>query len=169
MTGLRRHRYFVQASSIVRAVVSVVERFYELPSARGVMSRNRTPAVANARALAMYVSRGATSLSYPELGRLFRRDHSTVVAAVQRVESWMDKDPFVKYQLIQIAQLVALRTQQPHLAAPKQELPDPSTVTPEIAQQLTDGACRPDVLLGAAEAPVDRAEPPLQIGPSRTA
>lgn len=39
-----------------------------------------------ARHLAMYLSRELTLASFPEMGRLFSRDHSSVLSAVKRVE-----------------------------------------------------------------------------------
>lgn len=45
-------------------------------------SRNRR--LVEARQVAMTVLRHATTLSYPELGRLFGRDHTTVIHAVRR-------------------------------------------------------------------------------------
>jgi chromosomal replication initiator protein len=45
---------------------------------------------ARARHIAMYVARKATDVSYPELGRAFGRDHTTVIYAVRSVQKLVD-------------------------------------------------------------------------------
>jgi hypothetical protein len=45
------------------------------------------------RQVAMYLSRELTPKSYPGIGRLFNRDHTTVIHACQRVEFKMATDP----------------------------------------------------------------------------
>ncbi len=46
-------------------------------------SRDRHKSVAFARQMAMYLIRQTLQLSYPEIGRLFGRDHTTVMHAVR--------------------------------------------------------------------------------------
>jgi chromosomal replication initiator protein len=50
-----------------------------------LLARDRSPQVALARQVAMYLARELTHESLPEIGRGFRRDHSTVVHAHKRV------------------------------------------------------------------------------------
>jgi chromosomal replication initiator protein len=52
-----------------------------------LLSPNRTAPVARARQLAMYLTRELTELSLPAIARAFnRRDHTTVLHAIRRVE-----------------------------------------------------------------------------------
>lgn len=51
---------------------------------RDILGRKRTKDVSEARHVAMYLCR--PQFSYPEIGRAFKRDHSSVVHAVKRVE-----------------------------------------------------------------------------------
>lgn len=51
-----------------------------------VLSVSRLQSVADARALAMWLIRRTLGYSYPELGRIFGRDHSTCITAVRKVE-----------------------------------------------------------------------------------
>ena len=51
-----------------------------------ILGEGRTTSVARARRLAMAVARWTTGWSYPEIGRFFGRDHSSVIHAVNRVE-----------------------------------------------------------------------------------
>ena len=48
---------------------------------------DRTQPLASWRQVAMYLVREHTDLSYPAIGRVFNRDHSTVVYAVSMVRS----------------------------------------------------------------------------------
>jgi chromosomal replication initiator protein len=50
-----------------------------------LLARDRSPQVALARQIAMYLARELTNESLPEIGRGFGRDHSTVVHAHRRV------------------------------------------------------------------------------------
>jgi chromosomal replication initiator protein len=50
-----------------------------------MLARDRSPKVALARQIAMYLARELTDVSLPEIGRGFGRDHSTVVHAHKRI------------------------------------------------------------------------------------
>src|SRR4051812_23652680 len=50
-----------------------------------LLARDRSPKVALARQIAMYLARELTDVSLPEIGRGFARDHSTVVHAHKRI------------------------------------------------------------------------------------
>ena len=50
-----------------------------------LLARDRSPKVALARQVAMYLARELTEVSLPEIGRGFGRDHSTVVHAHKRI------------------------------------------------------------------------------------
>lgn len=52
-----------------------------------LVGTERTQAVTDARHVAMYAIRQQTNLSFPRIGMLFGKNHSTVIAAVRRVES----------------------------------------------------------------------------------
>src|SRR3954469_11628386 len=50
-----------------------------------LLARDRSPKVAMARQIAMYLARELTDVSLPEIGRGFGRDHSTVLHAHKRI------------------------------------------------------------------------------------
>lgn len=58
-----------------------------------LVGRVRTRHVVEARQVAMYILRRETGMSFPEIGNLFGRDHSTVVHAAQGVEERMRNRP----------------------------------------------------------------------------
>jgi chromosomal replication initiator protein len=68
-----------------RILAAVAEHFAVPPEA--LLGSGREKLVSAARAVAMYLARQHTGMSYPEIGRaLGGKNHSTVIAACQRVE-----------------------------------------------------------------------------------
>ena len=55
-----------------------------------MLSMRRTPQIARARQIAMYLSREATGLTLKSIAREFNRDHSTVLHAIRRVEASLE-------------------------------------------------------------------------------
>lgn len=51
-----------------------------------IMSTSRTKEVTMARQVSMYIIRQLTKLSLPEIGRVFGRDHTTVIHSLEKVE-----------------------------------------------------------------------------------
>jgi len=70
----------------VMEIQRVVCRYYAIT--RGEMlSQRRTAGIVRPRQVAMYLTKRLTLRSYPDIGRRFGgRDHSTVMAAVKRIE-----------------------------------------------------------------------------------
>ena len=57
-------------------------------------SNRRSQAVVRPRHVAMYLAKQLTSRSLPEIGRKFgKRDHTTVLYAIRRIEDLRPKDP----------------------------------------------------------------------------
>lgn len=62
--------------------------------AEGLTSRKRDRRTANARNVAMFLTREMTDLSYPQIGALYGgRDHSTVISSIERVTGQLSIDP----------------------------------------------------------------------------
>lgn len=58
-----------------------------------LMSRRRGRLQAVPRQVAMWLSRHTLPHTLPEIGRAFDRDHTTVIAAIRRVEQRMAANP----------------------------------------------------------------------------
>ncbi len=67
-------------------IISEVARGFKLTFS-DIVGSSRQRHITVARACAMAVIREATSLSYPAIGEIFERDHTTVMWNVQRVMS----------------------------------------------------------------------------------
>ena len=65
-----------------------------------LLSKSRTKPIVYPRQIAMYLARTHTSLSYPDLGRAFKRDHSTIMNGVANVKKALsDKDTELQFDI----------------------------------------------------------------------
>src|SRR3954452_13012195 len=71
-------------AATVEAIQDAAAAAFDLSRER-LLARDRSPKVAMARQIAMYLARELTDVSLPEIGRGFGRDHSTVVHAHKRI------------------------------------------------------------------------------------
>lgn len=74
----------------VLAVVQEVADQYGLET-QEILGRDRHKTVAKARNMAMWLTRVRLEMSWSEIGREFKRDHTTVIAAVKGVERWLER------------------------------------------------------------------------------
>lgn len=66
-------------------VIEVTAEHFDL-TADDILGQVRFRAVNYARRIAMFIARERLGHSYPEIGIAFRRDHTTVMVAVKRVQ-----------------------------------------------------------------------------------
>lgn len=66
-------------------IVNLVANAHDIP-AETLRCQSRRADIVRARHAAMYAVRQHTDLSYPAIGRLFNRDHTTVMHAVDKIE-----------------------------------------------------------------------------------
>jgi hypothetical protein len=67
---------------------------------------------ADARAVCWWVARKRTTLSFPEIGREFDKDHTSVMSGVKRIERLVAADPGGKLAGIAQAVLMSFQSQQ---------------------------------------------------------
>jgi chromosomal replication initiator protein len=80
------------AKPSVEDVLTATASLYGLTS-KELIARDRRPLVAQARKVAIYLSRELTGKSLPEIGRrLGGRDHSTILAAVRSLSGDIERD-----------------------------------------------------------------------------
>ena len=66
-------------------------------------SSRRSINIARPRQIAMYLSKGLTSCSYPEIGKAFGgKDHTTVIHAVKKIESMLEIDQKLKKHIFEL-------------------------------------------------------------------
>ena len=67
-------------------IISQVCKFYSVDEIL-LRGSQKTKGTAEARQVAMYLIRKLTNLSFPDIGKEFARDHSTVIYAIRKVEN----------------------------------------------------------------------------------
>ncbi len=71
---------------LIDKIISTVAKYYGV-SVDEMKSKKKTDAVANARHIAIYIIRKLTDKSFKEIGGIFGRDHTTVMASCDRVNT----------------------------------------------------------------------------------
>ena len=74
-----------KANITVEKILETVSKKYGI-SIDDLKSKSRVSNITNARQIAMYIIRKKTDLSLPKTGKVFNRDHATVVSSVEKVE-----------------------------------------------------------------------------------
>lgn len=74
---------------LVAGVMTEAGKAYGL-TVEDLIGRRKTIPISEARSIAMYLIRLGTTLSLPAIGRLFVRDHTTVLLACRRVQVRLD-------------------------------------------------------------------------------
>lgn len=59
--------------------------------ASDIKASRRTNDIVTARHLFCYVARVMTTNSYPQIAAHIKRDHTTVISSVRRIEGWLEK------------------------------------------------------------------------------
>ena len=73
------------------SIIKEVSEYYNI-SQEQILSKVRTAQIALARRIAMYLCRFLIGSSYPKIGEIFDRDHSTVITGVEKVENELKTD-----------------------------------------------------------------------------
>jgi hypothetical protein len=76
----------------IRTIIGTVAAHHGL-SMIEICSDRRSPVVARPRQIAMYLAKVMTIESMPKIGRVFGRDHTTVLHGVRRIKALYDADP----------------------------------------------------------------------------
>lgn len=76
-------------------IIRTVADYYNMTEAQ-LKSKVRTSQIALARQIAMYLARSILSTPYQEIGRQFGKDHTTVLANVNKIQNNMKNDASLK-------------------------------------------------------------------------
>lgn len=87
----------VKPKLTVDAIQKVVCAYYRVTQV-DMLSERRAREIARPRQVAMWLCRKLTKRSLPDIGRRFgERDHTTVIAAVKRVEQLRTTNTFIRH------------------------------------------------------------------------
>ena len=76
----------IPTDAMIERILKVVCRNYGI-SEENIKSKNRTDSVANARHTAIYIIKELTDLTLNEIGNIFGRNHATVIASINKVNT----------------------------------------------------------------------------------
>ena len=79
-------------------VITYVSQKTNIPF-EDIVGKRKTDSVANARQIAVFLLRELTDMSHANVGKVFNRDHSTVVASVNKIKERMKSDPVFEAQI----------------------------------------------------------------------
>ena len=75
----------IPTDAMVEKILKQVSKKYGI-SLEDIKSKKKTDSIANARHISIYVIRKLTDLSLKEIGKVFGRDHSTIISSINKVE-----------------------------------------------------------------------------------
>ena len=75
----------IPSSAMVEKILSHTSKKYGI-SVEDLKSKKKTDSIASARHVAIYIIRSLTDLSYKDIGKVFGRDHSTIISSVNKID-----------------------------------------------------------------------------------
>jgi chromosomal replication initiator protein len=75
----------------VETIIQVVSEHYSMPVA-DILGKKRNKEIVGPRQVAMYLAREMAGMSYPDIGRAFGRDYTTVIHSFEKVRADVIKD-----------------------------------------------------------------------------
>ena len=113
-------RYYVNVALMDTAVIAVMTLIWKIfdavsekygVSKEDIYGTHRTKDIATARHVTIYLLRNLTDMSLPYIGRMFNRDHSTIMNSIDVVERRLRSDNLF---VMDIAELKKIITGQNH-------------------------------------------------------
>ncbi len=92
------------------SIIDYCARFFNI-TVDELKSDNRKKDISSARQITMFVIREITGLSFPKIGALFGKDHSTAMYAIKSIEEKISTDPLFKVTVSDI--IKDIKTEQP--------------------------------------------------------
>jgi chromosomal replication initiator protein len=86
-------------------VMRAVTKKYRIPKSE-LISDRRTVRLVSARFAGMYMARTLTSRPVAEIGRRFKRDHTSVLYALARMEASLATDPALRGEMVALSEAV---------------------------------------------------------------
>ncbi len=95
-----------EKSISIDSIQKKVSSYYNL-SLSDMTSSRRSINIARPRQIAMYLCKGLTSYSYPEIGKAFGgKDHTTVLHAVKKIRSMLESDQKLKTHIYHLKESI---------------------------------------------------------------
>ena len=82
----------------VDKIFAAIQNKYDVDKEE-LTGKSRVKEVAQARHIAIYLIRTITEMSLPNIGKLFNRDHSTVISSIDTIEKKINSSPAVEIEI----------------------------------------------------------------------
>ena len=82
----------------VDKIFAAIEKKYDVGKTE-LVGKSRVKDVAQARHVAIYLVRTITEMSLPNIGKLFNRDHSTVISSIDTIEKKISSSPAIEIEI----------------------------------------------------------------------
>lgn len=89
------------ATVTVDRIISKVSKKYGIDE-DDIKSRKKTKEIANARHACIYIIRKLTELSLPAIGKIFGRDHTTIMSSLSVVENEIKRNPMYEVEISEL-------------------------------------------------------------------
>ena len=99
-----RHYSTAEAEPIkldVNTIIEVVAEYYETAT-KDILGKKRNKEIVMPRQVAMFLAREMGQMSYPDIGRAFGRDYTTVIHSYEKIKSEVKKDTGLKTAISEI-------------------------------------------------------------------
>lgn len=77
---------FIKARPPIRPILERIAKEYQIP-VDIIIGPSKKREIVRIRHLAMYRARVETGRSYPDIGRMFNRDHTSVISACRKMKN----------------------------------------------------------------------------------
>lgn len=95
----------VPVQVVVDKIFSAIHNRYGIEK-KDLLSSKRTKDVAYARHVCIYLIREITEMSYPSIGKMFNRDHSTILASCDLIAKKINTDPVLSVDVAEMTKEV---------------------------------------------------------------
>ena len=79
-------------------IFAAIEKKYDVNKTE-LVGKSRVKEIANARHIAIYLIRTITEMSLPNIGKIFNRDHSTVLSSIETIEKKVMSSPALDMEI----------------------------------------------------------------------
>ncbi len=87
-------------------IIDAVAEYYSLAPAL-LRGNSRKKEIAQARHVAVYLTREMTGMSLPRIGDAFSRDHSTIINSCEKIAALLDSDPSMKATIADLKKIIS--------------------------------------------------------------
>lgn len=88
----------VSPAVTAESIISHVAKKYGV-AVDAILGRQRTKPIARARNISIYVIRRVTGMSQPMIGKIFDRDHTTILSSINAVENEIKENPLFEIEI----------------------------------------------------------------------